>query len=33
MNKKIFKLKKETGASGLDVATGALIFMMFTSLV
>lgn len=33
MNKKMIKLKKETGASGLDVATGALIFMMFTSLI
>lgn len=33
MNKQINKLKKETGATGLDIALGALILMMFTSLI
>lgn len=33
MNKENLKLRSERGASGLDIATGAVIFMIFTTLV
>ena len=33
MNEEKIKIKKENGATGLDVATGALIFILFTTVI
>lgn len=33
MNEKKVKIKNEKGATGLDVATGALIFILFTTVI